>query len=130
MTSITTSSVRDDSPTPESKDYAAVKASIIAEFPPRRSQESIMREVVTLKYAGGDVDVFVHKAEKLYREAKFNESAMRGLLRDAISNCPSLFQFVLPATILTGRSDPATNEPGRSKAETPTPFAIDPFGST
>ncbi len=52
-------------PHPESKDYAAVKSSIIAEFAPRRSQESIMREAVTLKYAGGDVDVFVHKAEKL-----------------------------------------------------------------
>ncbi len=60
-----------------------------------------MREAVTFKYAGGDVDVFVHKAEKLYREAKFNESAMRCLLRDAISNCLSLFQFVLLRNAVT-----------------------------
>ncbi len=125
--------VRRDSPTLNPRTTAAVKSSIIAEFVPRSSQESIMREAVTLKYSGGDGDVFVHKAEKFYLEAKFNESAMRGLLRDAISNSSSLFQFVLlrNAVNITEIKEACTSYAEDQKllykTDEPTPSSV-PFG--
>ncbi len=57
-----------------------------------------MREAVVLNNSGGDVDVFIQKAEKLYCKVKFNESAMRGFLRDAI---PPLSRFVVLRNAVT-----------------------------
>eukprot|EP00171_Calliarthron_tuberculosum_P005040 IDg5040t1 len=88
--------VREGIRRPESSVYSTVKAALLAKFGfPSRSQYSVIKEAATLKFCEGDIDVFVSKAEKLYREAGFNDCTMRGFILDAFSTHTDLKQFLL-----------------------------------
>ena len=53
-----------------------------------------MKEAVNLVYNGGNFKEFVLKSRKLYKEAKFNDQAKFGLIREAIKFGQGMLQFV------------------------------------
>ena len=64
-------------------------------FSVRKTESKIMKEVISLEYDGGDIQNFLTKADKFYSQAKFNERAKFGLLRDSLKSDEMLLQFVL-----------------------------------
>ena len=53
-----------------------------------------MKEAVKLVYKVGNVMEFFMKASKLCKEAKFNDKAKFGLIREAIKFDQDMFQFL------------------------------------
>ena len=85
----------DNSPNSGAKDYATVKKIMLEKFSTQKTEAEIMKDAVTLSYDGGDIKAFITKAEKAYNQAKFNDSAKFGLLREALNGDHMLLQFVL-----------------------------------
>ena len=52
-----------------------------------------MKEALNLLYKGGNFKKFFLKANKLYKEAKFNDRANCGLIREAIKSDKGMLQF-------------------------------------
>ena len=53
-----------------------------------------MKEAVNLVYRGSNVKEFFVKASRLYKEAKFNDQAKFGLVREAIKSDQGKSQIV------------------------------------
>ena len=85
----------DNGPKDETKDYGKVKEVMLEKFSVRKTESEIMKQAISLEYDGGDIQTFLTRADKLYSEAKFNEQAKFGLLRDSLKSDQMLLQFVL-----------------------------------
>ena len=85
----------DNGPTAEAKSYQTVKDAMLKKFSTQKSEAEVMRDAISLMYDGGDIQVFLTKAEKIYNQAKFNAQAKYGLLREALKGDSNLLQFVL-----------------------------------
>ena len=53
----------------------------------------MMRDEVTVRYAGGSVRVFIEKADRAHCDTGFNEESKLGLLREAEKGNPSLLKI-------------------------------------
>ena len=85
----------DNRPTEDAKDYTKVKEAMISRFAPKRPPAIVMKDAVNLRYNGGDIKLFIEKADRAYREAKFNNESKLGLIREAINGNGMLMQFAL-----------------------------------
>ena len=52
-------------PTEEAKSFRIVKNRMLERFSTKKSEAKVMKKAVNLKYEGGDVKVFLNKADKL-----------------------------------------------------------------
>ena len=57
---------------------------IIREVLHEENEPEVMNKPMNLVYNGGNVKEFFMKPSKLYKEAKFNDQAKFGLIREAI----------------------------------------------
>ena len=78
----------------ESKDFERVKQRFLEKFAPQKTTEEIINEAFALKYDGADLAMFIDKAEQIYRDAGFNESASLGLLKEAIKTDLNLLDLL------------------------------------
>ena len=85
----------DNGPKDEAKDYSKAKGVMLEKFSVRKAESEIMKEAISLEFDGGDIQNFLTRADKLYSQAKFNEQAKFGLLRDSLKSDQMLLQFVL-----------------------------------
>ena len=85
----------ENQPTELARNYPEVKRLMLEKFAPKKASAVLMKEAVNLKYTTGDIKSFVEDADRLYKEAKFNEEAKLGLFRDAIKGNPVLLQFAM-----------------------------------
>ena len=85
----------DNKPTEEAKSFSTVKDRMLERFAKKKTEAEVMKEAVNLRYDGKDVKAFFNKADKLYTQAKFNDQAKFGLIREAIKADQTLLQFVL-----------------------------------
>ena len=84
----------DNSPNEEARSFQKAKAALLEKFSTKKTEAEVMKEAVNLVYKGGNVKEFFVKASKLYKEAKFNEQAKFGLIREAIKFDQGMSQFV------------------------------------
>ena len=71
-----------------------MKTALLEKFSPKKTEAEVMKEAVNLVYKGGNVKKFFVKASELYKEAKFNDRAKFGLIREAIKFDQGILQFV------------------------------------
>ena len=84
----------DNAPNEEARSFQKVKAALLEKFSTKKTEAEVMKEAVNLVYKGGNVKEFFVKASKLYKEAKFNDQAKFGLIREAIKSDQGMLQFV------------------------------------
>ena len=65
----------DNGPTDEAKDHSKVKGLILENFSVRKTESEIMKEVISLKYDGGDIQTFLMRSDKLYSWTIIDEQA-------------------------------------------------------
>ena len=85
----------DNGPNDEAKDYDKVKRVMFEKFSVRKTESEIMKEAISLEYNCVDIQASPIRADKLYSQAKFNDQAKFGLLRDSLKSDQMLLQFVL-----------------------------------
>ena len=68
---------------------------MLDKFSVQKTESEIMKETVSLVYDGGDVQIFLARADKVYSQARFNEKAKFDLLRDGLKSDQIPLQFVL-----------------------------------
>ena len=85
----------DNGPTDEAKDCGKVKRVMLEKYSVRKTESEIMKGAKSLEYDGGDIQTSLTRADKLYSQAKFNDQAKFGLLRDSLKSDQMLLQFVL-----------------------------------
>ena len=85
----------DNGPMDEAKGYGKVKGVISEKFSVGKTESEIMKEAISLEHDGDDSQTFLTRADVLYSQAKFNEQAKFGLLRDSLKSELILLQFVL-----------------------------------
>ena len=83
-----------NAPNEEARSFQKVKEALLVKFSTKLTEAGVMKEAVNLVYKGGNVKEFFVKASKLYKEAKFNEQAKFGLIREAIKSDQGMLQFV------------------------------------
>ena len=54
-----------------------------------------MKEAISLEQDGRHIQTFLTRADKLYSQAKFNQQAKFGVVRDALKSDEVLLKFVL-----------------------------------
>ena len=84
----------DNSLNEEARSFQKVKSALLEKFSTKKTEAEVMEEAVNLVCKGGDVKEFFVKASKLYKEAKFNDQAKFGLIREAIKSDQGMLQFV------------------------------------
>ena len=85
----------DSGPTDEAKDYGKVRVVMLEKFSVQKTESEIMEEAIFLEHDGGDIQNFRTRAYNLYSQAKFNDQAKSGLLRDSSKSGQILLEFVL-----------------------------------
>ena len=84
----------DNPPNEEARSFQKRKTALLEKFSTKKTEAEVMKEAVNLEYKGGNVKEFFVKASKLYKEAKFNDQAKFGLIREAIKSDQGMLQFV------------------------------------
>ena len=82
-------------PTPEAKNNGIVEEVMLQKFSTQKSEAESMKEAISLSYDGGDIQKFLTRAEKACNQAKFNDEAKFGLLREELKSDQLLLQFFL-----------------------------------
>ena len=84
----------DNGPRDEAKDYVKVKGVMLQKFSIQKTESEIMKEAISLEYDSSDIQTSLTRAANLHSQAKFNEQAKFGLLRDSRKSDQMLLQFV------------------------------------
>ena len=84
----------DNAPNVEARSFQKVKTALMEKFSTTKREAEVMKEAVNLVYKGRNVKEFFVKASKLHMEAKFNDRAKFGLIREAIKSDQGMLNFV------------------------------------
>ena len=71
-----------------------MKTELQDKFSTKKTDAGVIKEAVNLVYKAVNVKVFYVKANKLYKEAKFNDQANFGLIREATKSDQVVLQFL------------------------------------
>ena len=66
----------------------------MGKFSVRKTESEIMKEAISLKHDGDDIQTFLTRASKLYWHAKFNEQAKFRQLRNSMISDQMPLQFL------------------------------------
>ena len=70
----------DNPPNEEARSFQKVKAALLEKFSTKKTETEVMKEAANLVYKGTNVKEFFVNANKLYKEAEFNDQAKFGLI--------------------------------------------------
>ena len=68
----------------DGSDYQKVKKALVERFAPVESPEDVIRDAMAARLSFGDLSGSLHKADRLYEKAGFNDEAKFRLIRNAV----------------------------------------------
>ena len=74
----------DNYPVENRKDYNKVKEAMIEQFSPKTTQEIVMNNAVNMHYQGGNVNMFIERANRCNQRANFNKESQPGVLPQSV----------------------------------------------
>ena len=85
---------KDNAPNEEAVSFQKVKRALLEKFSTKNTEAEAMKEAVNLVYKEVYAKEFFVKASKFYSEAKFNDRAKFGLIREVIKSDKGMLQFL------------------------------------